>query len=143
MRSIRSFLRRNLIGGVVIVLGTAAAWSYFDSREQIDELFDAELAQNARMLGRLYQSQLASLTPAARQEKLQQMTSGQFSLRPPSLSFADGYEKSPLGHVYEDKLIFQMWDALGQPLLGLSSPSVALDYLPVPGYGMQHDNHHD
>ncbi|QQK64428.1 hypothetical protein F8A90_10065 [Cobetia sp. cqz5-12] len=143
MRSIRSFLRRNLIGGVVIVLGTAAAWSYFDSREQIDELFDAELAQNARMLGRLYQSQLASLTPTARQEKLQQMTSGQFSLRPPSLSFADGHEKSPLGHVYEDKLIFQMWDALGQPLLGLSSRSVALDYLPVPGYGRQHDNHHD
>ncbi len=143
MKSIRSFLRRNLIGGVVIVLGTAAAWSYFDSREQIDELFDAELAQNARMLGRLYQSQLASLTPTARQEKLQQMTSGQFSLRPPSLSFADGHEKSPLGHVYEDKLIFQMWDALGQPLLGLSSRSVALDYLPVPGYGRQHDNHHD
>lgn len=143
MKSIRSFLRRNLIGGVVIVLGTAAAWSYFDSREQIDELFDAELAQNARMLGRLYQSQLASLTPTARQEKLQQMTSGQFSLRPPSLSFADGHEKSPLGHVYEDKLIFQMWDALGQPLLGLSSSSVALDYLPVPGYGRQHDNHHD
>ena len=143
MKSIRSFLRRNLIGGVVIVLGTAAAWSYFDSREQIDELFDAELAQNARMLGRLYQSRLASLTPAARQETLQQMTSGQFSLRPPSLSFADGHEKSPLGHVYEDKLIFQMWDALGQPLLGLSSRSVVLDYLPVPGYGRQHDNHHD
>ncbi|MGS0466145.1 hypothetical protein ACU8V3_02420 [Cobetia marina] len=71
------------------------------------------------------------------------MTSGQFSLRPPSLSFADGHEKSPLGHVYEDKLVFQMWDALGQPLLGLSTPSVMLDYLPLPGYAKQHTDHHD
>ncbi|MGS0466146.1 hypothetical protein ACU8V3_02425 [Cobetia marina] len=54
MKSIRSFLRRSLIGGVIIVLGAAATWSYFDAREQIDELFDAQLAQNARMLGRLY-----------------------------------------------------------------------------------------
>ncbi|MDO6786403.1 ATP-binding protein [Cobetia marina] len=143
MKSIRSFLRRSLIGGVIIVLGAAATWSYFDAREQIDELFDAQLAQNARMLGRLYQSELASLSPVARQQRLQEMTSGQFSLRPPSLSFADGHEKSPLGHVYEDKLVFQMWDALGQPLLGLSTPSVMLDYLPLPGYAKQHTDHHD
>ncbi|TVU67477.1 ATP-binding protein [Cobetia crustatorum] len=143
MKSIRSFLRRSLIGGVVIVLGAAGAWSYYDAREQIDELFDAELAQNARMLGKLYQSQLSALDVESRQELLQELTAGIFRLRPPSLSFPDGHEKSPLGHVYEDKLVFQMWDPLGQPLLGLGVQGVNLTYMPIPGYGMQHTDHFD
>lgn len=143
MKSIRNFLRRSLIGGVVIVLGTAGAWSYYDAHEQIDELFDAELAQNARMVGKLYQSRLSALDVESRQELLQELTGGGFRLSPPSLNFPDGHEKSPLGHVYEDKLIFQMWDPLGQPLLGLGVQGVQLTYMPVPGYGMQHSDHFD
>ena len=93
-----SLYRRLLLillpAGLVLWL-IAAAGSYFDARHETDELFDAQLTQEARVLLTMSQHELA--------EELAY------------LGKSESAHESPLdinieyGHPYEKKLAFQLW----------------------------------
>lgn len=100
-------LRRRLLLILLVLFVAAwvvlAAFSYRNARHEIEELFDAELAQSARVLLALTQHEL---------DEPGEMDAGtEFGAIP-----AD----SVIGHRYEKKIAFQVW--LGERLL-LRSPS--------------------
>jgi len=135
--SIRRYLRRVLLTSVTLITSIAALWSYHDTRDQIDELFDAELAQTARTMVALYFEYRGDDGRAPRQMirdlRLEPV------LVPDSLTDSP----TPLGHPYEKKLGFQLWDEDGHALLGMQ-PTGLLDILvPVPGYSHTEAQGHD
>ncbi|WP_251976892.1 ATP-binding protein [Salinicola avicenniae] len=118
MISIRRYLRRVLLISVTSITAIAALWSYHDTRDQINELFDAELAQTTRTMVALYFEYRGDRgrDPAQLIRDLQ--------LEPAIVP--DNATDSPtaLGHPYEKKLAFQIWDDAGNPLLGMQMPGV-------------------
>jgi len=97
-------LRRRLL--VILLWSFAAAWlllaamSYFSARHEIEELFDAQLAQSARVL--------LGLTLHEIEEENE-----------PDIAGID-IVGVPWGHKYEEKIAFQIWS--GEKLL-LRSPN--------------------
>lgn len=97
-------LRRRLL--VILLWSFAAAWlllaamSYFSARHEIEELFDAQLAQSARVL--------LGLTLHELEEENE-----------PDIAGID-IVGVPWGHKYEEKIAFQIWS--GEKLL-LRSPN--------------------
>lgn len=87
-------LRRRLL--LILLWSFAAAWlllaamSYFSARHEIEELFDAQLAQSARVL--------LGLTLHEIEEENE-----------PDLSKVD-IAGTPPGHDYEEKIAFQVWN---------------------------------
>jgi two-component system sensor histidine kinase QseC len=109
-------LRRRLLA--ILLWSFAAAWlllavmSYFSARHEIEELFDAELAQSARVL--------LGLTLHEIEEENE-----------PDLSKVD-IVGTPPGHGYEEKIAFQIWN--NEKLL-LRSPNAPLASMAsAPGY---------
>jgi len=98
-------LRLRLVVLLSIGLGLAwlvAAWfTHLESREEINQLFDAQLAQSAQVLLRTTSHQL--------HEEIER-----------------GDDEAPMSHEYEQKLAFQIWD--GKELLFHSAvaPTVAM-----------------
>ncbi|WP_110688018.1 ATP-binding protein [Salinicola aestuarinus] len=137
MISIRRYLRRVLLLSVTSITAIAALWSYHDTRDQIDELFDAELAQTARTVVALYFEYRGEADRA-------------LSKRGPSLQLAptiipDSLTDAPtrVGHPYEKKLAFQIWDAQGRALLGMQLPGVLDSLTAEQGYTHLSDGEHD
>ncbi|MBU6951134.1 ATP-binding protein [Hahella sp. HN01] len=121
MRSIKRFLLISLIA--IICLGglfTALA-NYHDSQEQVEELFDAELAQMARMLQSLLASQMKRTNLDHLQDALVYEDYAIDEREEAGLS--DGEEYTPLGHKYEKKLAFQVWSESGKLLIQTKSAS--------------------
>ncbi|MFT5722758.1 MAG: two-component system sensor histidine kinase QseC, partial [Motiliproteus sp.] len=58
MKSISRFLLISLLAAVLGVTLAASLWIHRDSTHQVEELFDAELAQMARVLQSLFEAQL-------------------------------------------------------------------------------------
>lgn len=115
MRSIRLQL---LVGLLVAIMGLAlleAAWSYRDTYHETEEIFDAHLAQYARIVHNL----LANDIP-----------------EPPALPLVWPLppEADEYGHRYERKLNFQVWR--GESLLAYSAAAPPdRSYAPLsPGY---------
>ncbi|BAU48742.1 histidine kinase [Sulfurifustis variabilis] len=113
-------LRRRLLVILLALFATAwvvlAAFSYRNARHEIEELFDAELAQSARVLLALTQHEL--------DEPGEMDVGAELGAIP-----ADGV----VGHRYEKKIAFQVW--LGDRLL-LRSPSAPETPLAqAPGFG--------
>ncbi|GLQ31140.1 ATP-binding protein [Litoribrevibacter albus] len=142
-RSIRQFLLVSLILLVSIAGSLTAFFSYHETKEEVEELFDAELAQMARILQSMMAHYLNS--PYLDSQTKEQSTSMlQFQ---PYLSFEKDkaleeaheqqeYEESltTKGHKYEKKLAFQVWGASQQTLI-TSDPST--EWNPetlLPGY---------
>lgn len=104
-------IRRRLL---LILLGTfAAGWlvlavlSYFSARQEIEELFDAELAQSARVLLGLTLHEIEE--EAGKDQQLPVIID-------PTLT----------GHAYEGKIAFQIWTG---PTLLLRSPNAPREAL--------------
>lgn len=90
---------------MLIVSGSITIWtSYFDAEEEVRELFDAELARSARLLLSLSLAGFDKLNL----EKLQNFLS-QNKLNIDSENNKVG--ELPDGHWYENKLLFQIFDA--------------------------------
>ncbi len=129
-------IRRRMIFGVLLVVGGTLTASgligYHDARYETEELFDARLAQSARVLHPLLLKTLAArpdLRAGAALYDPWQTT--------PETS-AD--EATPLGHTYESKLYFQLLDAQGQ--MRLRSPHAPLVASAAIGFGhVSHDGH--
>lgn len=137
MISIRRYLRRVLLFSVTLITAIAALWSYHDTRDQINELFDAELAQTTRTMVALYfeyrGDQGRNPDDMIRDLQMQPVTVPDNATDAPT----------PLGHPYEKKLGFQIWDDGGHALLGMRAPGVLDTLMPVPGYGHTQGGTHD
>lgn len=128
LRSIRARTLVLVLGLLSLSMALITYKSYRDANHEIEELFDAQLAQTARLLQGMLGSEQ---TPAARQRlqaSLDTAFAGQHQAR------LAGVEGS--GHPYESKLAFQVVDADGRVLLqSASAPAALLDQLrqKVPG----------
>ena len=112
-RSIRRFLLIGIASVIALGWSITAIINFSSSREQVEELFDAELAQMSRVLQAMIgQEMSAHATP------LNYADQGVLEA-----TFDNG-ESSALGHKYERKLAFQVWSDAGQLLLA--------NHLPLP-----------
>lgn len=121
MDSIRARILGLVLGVLVLSLTVISLKSYFDAQHEIEELFDAQLAQTARIL----QGMVGGDMPLATRELMQQ------ALNNAPLSQRAGSAAMPAnGHPYEGKLAFQVLDDAGQMLLqSASAPADLLNLL--------------
>ncbi|MCM2318919.1 MAG: ATP-binding protein [Pseudomonas sp.] len=113
LRSIRSRTLALVLGVLCIAL-TLISWrSYSDAQHEIEELFDAQLAQGARLLEGMVGRDLPPATRAAMQQALDAALQVEHAPEGP----AAGAE----GHRYETKLAFLVLDERGQSLLRSAS----------------------
>jgi two-component system sensor histidine kinase QseC len=105
--SIKRFLLVAVISLITVAWLLTAIFNFRASREQVEELFDAELAQMSRILQSVMSNHIRT-------------SSAVFS---PSLNYLDkellletfGHQEfNERGHKYEKKLAFQVWDAKGE-----------------------------
>ncbi|MDR5900051.1 ATP-binding protein [Halomonas vilamensis] len=104
---------------VLLIALVAATWSYIESNHELEELFDAELAQSTRIV----QGLVRHLTETQSMEQLPQTLSETLELplaNGDNIDFeADDNEILPrgVGHKYEKKLAFEVWTPERIPLL--------------------------
>ena len=116
MHSIRSRTLVLVLGLLGVALAVISWMSYRDAQHEIEELFDAQLAQTARLLEGMVSR---DMTPAAR-ESLQQAL---------SQAARERGETMP-GHRYESKLAFQVFDGNAEVVLqSASAPARLLERL--------------
>lgn len=114
IRSLRRFLTFAIIAVVALVSLITAAWNYGDTTHEIEELFDAQLAQSARVLDGLIDETVLATRAREIEEDLAAwpfLGNGQVD--------AEGI--THLGHRYEQKLTFQIRDDAG--IIVIETPS--------------------
>ena len=105
--SIKKFLLSAVIGLIALVWGGSALQIYNESQEQVEELFDAELAQMARIIQTVISASLAQ------NKNAEELTLDYPDQAVWSESFGDR-EYTELAHKYEKKLAFQVWSKQGK-----------------------------
>ena len=118
LRSIRARTLVLVLGLLSVSMTLISYKSYRDANHEIEELFDAQLAQTARLL----QGMLGLDRSLAARQRLQASLDAAFAGQRQAL--VGGAPRS--GHPYESKLAFQVLDAQGQSLLQSASAPVAL-----------------
>lgn len=112
--SIKRFLLLAILSVIVFAWSLSAVFNFYSSKEQVEELFDAELAQ----MGRIVQSVIINYIRSSANERL------------PALRYLDSevlaeafdqQEFNEHGHKYEMKLAFQVWDEQGRLFFGNTS----------------------
>ncbi len=131
MRSIRARLLALLVALLGSSLALISVKSYRDAHREVEEVFDAELAQTARLLAGMIDRDMLAQSRAALQAALDEAV-GQHA--------ADARPQRT-GHPYESKLAFVVFDAEGRTLLrSASAPEAGVDGLPAdelaPGAGL-------
>ncbi len=131
LTSIRQRLLFTLLASIIVVGGFAIARSYIDARHEIQELFDAQLAESARVI----QSQVLYLLQHDEDHDLHEKLEDN-PLIPEGRSHSrhteeedddDKEEAFSIGHEYERKIAFQLRDRNGTILLrSASAPPVPL-----------------
>lgn len=122
--SIRRRLLFTLLMTISIVGGTTLLFSYYDAYHEVQELFDAELAQSAKVLQALLLPELSQGDPRRVQSILH--LSEDYPV-----TGGDEVEAGAYGHEYERKLAFQVWDR--DKKLIIKSVSAPEEPLSVPG----------
>lgn len=109
MTSIRRRLLVMLLTIIALVGAFTLVHGYRDARHEVQELFDAQLAQSARVLQAMVLREL--------NEDMQRLQD--FLEEGPSIldETFQGHEPGPYGHPYERKLAFQVWNREGELLL--------------------------
>jgi len=119
-------IRRRTLGLVLLVFGVSmlaiGLFSYRYAAHEIEELYDASLAQNARLLEGLVQ---APLPEGQRDALLASLES--------ALQRAEQSDKRLPGHRYESKLAFQLWEGDNLLLRSAGAPEAPFSQAP-PGY---------
>ncbi|MGM0694217.1 MAG: ATP-binding protein [Pseudomonadota bacterium] len=128
-------IRRRTLGLVLLVFGLSmlaiGLVSYRYAAHEIEELYDASLAQNARLLEGLIQ---APLPDDQREALLASLES--------ALLRAEQSDKRLAGHRYESKLAFQLWEQGRLVLRSASAPPEPFTEAP-PGYASSRVAGHD
>lgn len=130
LRSIRTRTLVIVLGMLSVSMTLISYKSYRDANHEIEELFDAQLAQSARLLQGMIGQDVA---PQA-QHRLQAALDEAFSVQNEALDADD----VRAGHPYESKMAFQLLDKHGQLVLqSASAPNELLAQLlvTVPGSG--------
>lgn len=111
--SIRSRILLLVIGVLALSLAVLAVWSYRDGEHEVEEVFDAQLAQSARLLAGIAGLDVCGegLRPA--QSALNRAASAQAQ-----------EQAQRFAHEYEGKLGFVVFDAKGGALLHSASIAV-------------------
>ncbi|MDX1458283.1 MAG: ATP-binding protein [Marinobacter sp.] len=104
---------------VLLVALIAAAWSYIESNHELEELFDAELAQSTRivqgLVRHLADTQSMEQLPKTLSETLELPRTDELGI-----DFEGDYDEilpGGTGHKYEKKLAFEVWTRERKPLL--------------------------
>lgn len=128
-------IRRRTLGLVLLVFGVSmlaiGLVSYRYAAHEIEELYDASLAQNARLLEGLIQ---APLPDDQREALLASLES--------AVARAEQSDKELPGHRYESKLAFQLWEEDRLLLRSASAPPEPFTEAP-PGYASSRVAGHD
>jgi len=112
-RSIRSRLLIGILCALTLILGSSAWWSYRVAKHESEELFGARLATSARVLDAL----------VARQVRHATIASPLVIALPKELEHVTTDGETELGHSYETKIAFQVWDEDGRLLVrSMSAP---------------------
>ncbi|PRY73034.1 ATP-binding protein [Halomonas ventosae] len=115
-------IRRRTLGVVLLVFGLSmlviGLTSYRDATHEVEELFDASLAQNARLLEGLMRAPLAAEQREALLASLEA-----------ALQRAEQADQRIAGHRYESKLTFQLWEGDRLLLRSASAPQEPLTEL--------------
>lgn len=120
--SIRRRLVNRTMAWMLLILSAISLAAHWFARHESEEFFSARLASSARVLEALAAHQLAVATP----ERPIEIPA------PQGLSHGAGLD--PLGHPYEHKIAFQIWDDEGRLLArSASAPPSALAPL-APGF---------
>lgn len=135
MHSIRRYLLTTLLLSACLVAALVTALSYQRASHEVAELFDAELAQMARVLRSLLDQQLQST----------HLTNLQYTLRyqpfverrPYAEQSGDDDEANLWGHKYEKKLAFHIWNADGEELISSQTVTESLGFSKTPGFAFQ------
>ncbi|MBW4935301.1 ATP-binding protein [Marinobacter sp. F4206] len=100
---------------VLLITLITASWGFYVSNHQLEELFDAELAQSTRIVQGLVQH----LSDTQSQEQLATILSKTLKLPESALSESEEDEILPdgSGHKYEKKIAFEVWSPERDPLL--------------------------
>ncbi|MCB1614862.1 MAG: sensor histidine kinase N-terminal domain-containing protein [Pseudomonadales bacterium] len=135
-QSIRSFLLFSLLASISFVTLIATLWGYIESKHEVEELFDAQLAQYARVLNGTLRAKLDHQRLIGNDDVL--VVEAWHS----DDTLEDGEEYGEGGHKYEKKIFFQVWS--GNRLLARSdnAPQSALSKL-KPGFSSYQDGSHD
>ena len=129
MRSIRSRTLALVLGLLAVGLSAVSLVSYRDARHEIEELFDAELAQQARLLAGMIPAGMAPAARIALQQALDDAVVGSAAAGAGE-GASEGDETRPQGHEYESKLGFVVLDDQGASLLrSATAPVAALERL--------------
>lgn len=119
---------------VLLIALIAAAWSYMESNHELEELFDAELAQSSRIVQGLIRHLADTQSMAELSETLSETLEVPVGAHSRIDFEADNDEILPMGigHKYEKKLAFEVWTPDRRPLLDTlkASDNEGL----VPGY---------
>ena len=131
--SLRRFLLTGILSVVFLAGLTTAFFNYRAVSEQVEELFDAEMAQMARVLQSLLKS--SELTESS----LTQTLNYEDFVNSPFDTFTDeekssAVEYSEYGHKYEKKLAFQVWDQSGNLILQTRTAKKSGIPLQSPGF---------
>ncbi len=121
MKSIRSFLLVSVLGVVVLCLLIFSAATYFETKHEVEEIYDAQLAQSARLIHTLA---LKNLPPRASITEPIVFTDDKVIdslLVDQEEGDDDTNELLSQGHLYETKLAYQLWTTSGQLLLRSSN----------------------
>ncbi|SUI67456.1 ATP-binding protein [Shewanella morhuae] len=109
MYSLRLVLTLLILSGISVSVAVSSWLSTRDSKHQIEELFDAQMIQTAKMLELFYHTDLGA--PVKNQTKLQ-------ILHVPDSQISTFAEKADaLKLAYEHKLAFQIWSEAGEALV--------------------------
>ena len=106
-RSIRTRLLGGILLALVLILASAAWWSYSVTKHESEELFSARLATSARVLDAF----------VARQVEHATIVRPLVIALPVELEHATDDAGTPLGHPYETKIGFQIWHEDGRLLV--------------------------
>lgn len=109
LNSIRKRLLITILFIIIVVGVITLIKSFQDARYEVQELFDAQLAQSARSIQAQVLYELSNIDPAT----FQKILDNQASIPQPHNAGDDhnnGHEATPYGHEYERKIAFQIWD---------------------------------
>lgn len=126
-------------GLMLLMVAIAATWSYFESNHELEEVFDAELAQSARMVQGLVRHLARNQSLADLKASLEDTL--QLPRDPDEDDKSDEILPGGAGHKYEKKIAFQIWSRDATPLLTSASltdqddrPSIGYAWAESGGY---------
>lgn len=147
VRSIRRFLLSGILALVSVSLAVSGLIGYLEANHEMEELFDARLAQSARITNQLllgYMEQHQRLpADGAIYEEWEQNAPDQYQKDTSLNLLARDREFTPYGHEFERNLYFQLLSEQGTILLrSPSAPTQPLTTLER-GFNSETKDHHE